>query len=346
MSEATRDMTADSEALDVLVLGGTRFVGRRLVRLLHGRGHNVTVLNRGLTEAELPPEVNRIRADRSRPDEIKSALQGRDYDAVFDISGYRPAELRPTVEALHGRVASYVFCSSVAAYASSDRAPIREDFPLNRGPEADDYGRDKVLCEDLLMERSAKDGFPVTIIRPPYVYGPHDHSELRLPGVFARLGRRRRIIVPGAGLTMAHPVHVDDLASAFAAVPGRTEATGQAYNATATEAMTVNGYLKTIASVMGVEAEVVHVEASAYGAMLDALGTDHGGRLLDYTWAGTAVYSNEKLRRELGWSPRYDLRTGIEMTYRWWLKQGWDERPRDYSSDERAWEWLGSQGLV
>ena len=316
------------------------------MRLLYGRRHNVTVLNRGLAKAELPPEVSRIRADRSRPDEMKSALQGRDYDAAFDISGYRPAELLPTVEALHGRVASYVFCSSVAAYASSDRAPIREDFPLNRGPEADDYSRDKVLCEDLLMERSAKDGFPVTILRPPYVYGPHDHNELRLPGVFARLTNRRRIIVPGAGLTIVQPVHVDDLASAFASVPGRTEALGQAYNAYATEAMTVDGCLKTIASVMEVEAEVVHVEASAYGAMLDALGSDHAGRLLDYIWAGTAVYSNEKLRRELGWSPHYDMRAGIEMTYRWWLKQGFDERPRDYSSDERAWEWLGSQGLV
>ena len=332
--------------MDALVLGGTRFVGRRLALLLHGRGHNVTVLNRGRTQADLPPEVQRIRADRSKPDEVKSALRGREYDAAFDISGYRPTELLPTVEALHGRVASYVFCSSVAVYASSDLAPIREDFPLNRGSEASDYAREKILCEDLLMERSTRDGFPVAIVRPPYVYGPKDYNEQRLPGVFSHITDGRRIIVPGDGLTMIHPVHVDDLASAFAAVPGRDEALGQTYNATATEAMTVNGYLETIASAMGVEAEIVHVEASAYSTMLVDLGTGHAGRLLDYVWREIAVYSNEKLRRGLGWSPDYDMRAGIEMTYRWWLEQGLDKQPRDYSSDERAWEWLGSQGLV
>ena len=332
--------------MDALVLGGTRFVGRRLVRLLHGHGHNVTVLNRGRTEAELPSEVKRIRADRSRPHEVKAALRGLEYDAVFDISGYRPAEVLPTVDVLNGQVSSYVFCSSVAVYASSDLAPIREGFPLKRGPGADDYAGEKILCEDMLRDRSNKDGFPVTIIRPPYVYGPYDHIMQRLPGLFARLTDRRRIIVPGDGLTMTHSVHVDDLASAFSAVSGRAEAIGQAYNATATEAMTVNGYLETVASVTGVEAEMVHVEASAYGAMLSNLGPEHTVGLLDYPWREIAVYSNEKLRRGLGWSPRYDMRAGIEMTYHWWMEHGFYKQPRDYSGDDRALEWLSSKALA
>ena len=331
--------------MDALVLGGTRFVGRRLVRLLHGQGHNVTLLNRGRTEAELPPDVKRIRADRSEPDQVKAALRGLEYDAVFDISGYRPAEVLPTVEALNGHVASYVFCSSVAVYASSDLAPIREDFPLRRSPEENDYAREKVLCEDMLMERYARDGFPVAIVRPPYVYGPYDHIEQRLPGLFARIKDLRRIIVPGDGLTMTHAVHVDDLASAFAAVAGRDEALGQAYNAASTEAMTINGYLDTVASVMGMEAETVYVEAGAYDTMLSDLGPEHSGGLPDYVWREIAVHSNEKLRRELGWSPRYDMRAGIEMTYRWWLEQGFDKQPRDYTDDDQALEWLSSKVL-
>ena len=331
--------------MNALVLGGSKFVGRRLVRLLHGRGDRVTVLNRGLTEAELPPGVDRIQADRTRPDEVKAALRGREYDVAFDISAYTPAELLPTVEALQGRVGTYVFCSTVSVYASSHVAPMREDSPRVE-PRANDYGGDKVLCEDLLMARFAEDQFPVSIIRPPYVYGPYDHSHPRLPGIFAHFTDRRRIIVPGNGLLIFHPVHVDDLATAFAAVASRDEALGQAYTASATEGMTVDGYLETAASVVGVEPEIVHVETGAYGSMLDDLGTDRTQGLLEFVRWDMAVFSNEKLRRDIGWSPRYDMRSGIAMTYQWWLEQGLDKQPRDYSSDDAAWEWLGSKGLV
>ena len=87
-------------ASKVLVLGGTRFIGLRLVHHLHGLGHVVTVLNRGQTEAALPEGVTRLRADRADPSQVSSALAGKEFDAVFDISGYQPADLEPVIESL------------------------------------------------------------------------------------------------------------------------------------------------------------------------------------------------------------------------------------------------------
>ena len=326
-----------------LVLGGTRFVGLRLVQLLHSQGHTVTVLNRGQTQAMLPEGVIRIRADRSDPDQVSAVLNGQRFDAVFDISGYKPSELQPVIDALDSNVGSYVFCSSVAVYPTSDIAPVLEDHPLNRSPEAGEYSRDKVRCEDMLLEALKRQGFPVTIIRPPYVYGPYDHIQRRLFSIFARLTQGRVAIVPGDGLALTHSVHVDDLATAFASVPDRAQAPGQAYNVTGPEAITANGYISAIAAIIGVDAEIVHVNTRDYEAMLEELSQIRTAEIFDYNWRESLVYSNEKIRCELGWLPQYSIHSGVEMTYRWWLDQGLDKERWDFSSDDQALAWLRSR---
>ena len=85
--------------MEALVLGGSRFVGLRLVQLLHAEGHTVTVLNRGATPTELPEGVATIRADREKPSEVAAALRGRTFDAAFDTSAYVAKTLKPAVEA-------------------------------------------------------------------------------------------------------------------------------------------------------------------------------------------------------------------------------------------------------
>lgn len=317
--------------MEALVLGGTQFIGLRLVRLLRGRGHRVTVLNRGRSGAALSPDITRLRADRNEPEQVAAVLRGPRYDAVFDISGYTPAQLEPVVVALEGRVGHYVFCSSVAVYELSDTAPVREDFPLVRSEKAGTYGRDKVDCEDLLLEACAQRGFPATICRPPVVYGPHNTLVEREFSFFARLTQGRPVIVPGDGLHQLHMVHADDLAAAFAAVPGRRRALGKAYTVCGDEAITAAEYVHTIGRVVGVTPEIVYVESGDYKAL--------GGRI--FPWHNSIVYSNKRARRDLDWSPGYGMSDGMAMTYRWWVEQGLDQKPWDFSREDRALEALG-----
>jgi len=318
----------------VLVLGGTKFIGLRLTGLLHYQGHSVTILNRGKSEAVLPDGVTRLRADRGDPDQVAAALRGKEYDVVFDISAYTTSDLRPVVESLQGRVGHYVFCSSVAAYAPNDIAPIREHYPLNRGPEAGHYSRNKVLCEDMLIEAFARDGFPATMVRPPYVYGPYNHTE-REPRLYARIGQGRKVLIPGEGLTQIHSVHVDDLAAAFVAIAGRDRTLGQAYNGVGDEAITENGYVAAIAEIVGRQAETVHLDHRQYAEALDLLDQSRASSVFGLLSFGpNELYSNAKLKRDTDWTPAYGIKEGLAMTHRWWRDTGRDMNEVDFSADD------------
>ena len=327
--------------MNVLVLGGSRQIGLHLVRLLHSQGHTVTVLNRGQTQVSLPTDVNKIIADRSVAEQVKTVLDGRGYDTVFDISGYRPSEIEPVLDALEGNVRHYVFCSTVAVYSPKINAmPIFEDSPLNRHQDADDYSREKILCEDLLVERFNRSGFPVTIVRPPYVYGPHDQLERRIFSIFARLSLGRKLIAPGEGHALTHTVHVDDLTSAFAAISGRADVLGQVFNVAGLEAVTFNDYVDLIAKIMGVEPQLVRVSVTDYEEMLEALTPIYSHEICDLGWKESVIYSTEGIRTQLPWLPKYDISSGIEMTYKWWLDQKLDREPWYWSADERALAWF------
>ena len=312
--------------MKMLVLGGSRFIGLHLVRLLHDQGHEVSVLNRGQTEVALPAGVKRLRADRTNPGEVKSALGRASYDAAFDISGYTPASLLPVVEALDGRVGRFVFCSTTSVYAPSEVLPIDEDFALFRTPEASQYARDKIECEDLLLGVYSR-GFPMTILRPPYVYGPDNYISEREFSFFARLTQGRNVVIPGDGLTLIHLVHVDDLVNAFTTAPEQSKALGQTYTISGPDAITANGFVKAIGEAMGVRADIVHVPPAAYDSA--------GVRAYPYEWLESRVYSIEKARRDMEWVPQYHMSDGLAMTYRWWLDQRRDSEPWDFSSEDR-----------
>ena len=339
--------------MNALVLGGTRFIGLHIVRLLHSQGHQVSILNRGQTQAELPEGVTRLYADRNDPSQLKAALKGASYDAAFDLSGYTPAALEPVVEALEGSVGHYVFCSSTAVYGAplerlnqkgvqdfpemaSGIAPVSEEYPVNRGPDAGQYAENKILCEDLLTDAYAKRNFPSTSLRVCWVYGPDNHSKVQEVSFFARLTQRRKIIVPGDGPTLFHMIYVDDLADSFLAVLGRKETLGQAYNIAEAEGTTPNGYVQAIGEAMGVTPEIVYVDSKEYEAIPKKLGLSADPRIFPYPYSYLRFYTTDKAKRDFDWSPKYNVRSGMATTYRWWLDQGLDKEAWDFSDEDRA----------
>ena len=327
-------------SMNILVLGGTVFIGLHLVQLLSRQGHAVTVLNRGVSDAVLPDGVERLYADRTDPSKMRSVLKNTSYDVVFDISCYTPEALEPVIGALDGNVGHFVFCSTTSVYAPTFLAPIQEDFPLDRRPDASDYSRNKIVCEDMLTAAVADRGFPGTILRPPYVYGPHNKIRQREFRFFARLSRGRTIIVPGDGHTLTQPVHVDDLAEAFASVPGRTHTLGQVYTVAGPQAITINGYVSTIGEVMGVSPSTLHVDDPSFESMVERLGIDPT-EIYPFEWRVSNLYSIERARRELDWKPKYEMRDGLAMTYEWWTRH--DDGEWDFSHEDRALRMVGPQ---
>lgn len=161
--------------LNVLVLGGTGFIGPHLVRRLQARGHGVVLFNRGRSNTHLFPEVERLVGDRNGD---LTALEGRRWDAVVDNSGYTPEQVRLSVDLLKDATGQYLFTSTRAVYTDYAHPVMDEDAPVGPAniPESEwrGYGPHKVLAERIVQEGF---GARALIARPPVIVGPGDRSD-------------------------------------------------------------------------------------------------------------------------------------------------------------------------
>ena len=192
----------------LLVLGGTAFLGRALVEAALARGHEVTLFNRGRTNPELFPEVERLRGDRN---EDVSALGGRDWDAVVDVATFLPRAVRLSSDALGERVERYVFVSSVSAYAdlstpASEGSPVAE--PANPDSESiEDYGPLKAECERIVQDAF---GERALVVRPGLIVGPHDPTD-RFTYWPRRVAQGGRVLAPAPPEQPVQFIDVRDL---------------------------------------------------------------------------------------------------------------------------------------
>jgi 2'-hydroxyisoflavone reductase len=196
----------------ILVLGGTRFVGRAIVDAALGRGDTVTLFNRGKTNPGLYPGVETVTGDRTGD---LAPLDGRTFDAVVDVACYEPDVARLSAQALKGRTRRYVFVSTVSVYAGQSTTEQQlEDSPLaTLKPDttefAANYGANKALCERIIQDVY---GERALIGRPGLISGPHDPTD-RFPYWPRRIARGGRVLAPGDPGDLTQVVDVRDLAA-------------------------------------------------------------------------------------------------------------------------------------
>lgn len=199
--------------MEVLLLGGTSFVGRTIVEDLLERGHIPTIFSRGRTGTDLFPGVERLVGDRDTGD--YAALEGRRWDAVVDVTAYVPRHVAEVVAALGDHRGRYLFISTGLVYdhtlATAGLTESSPRLPAHRASEEIDdetYGPLKVACEDDL---DAHFGDRLTVIRPGWVVGPHDRED-RLTYWVRRGARGGRVAVPDRLDRPAQLMDVRDLA--------------------------------------------------------------------------------------------------------------------------------------
>ncbi|WP_349367916.1 NAD-dependent epimerase/dehydratase family protein [Salinarimonas sp.] len=200
--------------MNVLVLGGSGFVGSALVPALREAGFAVTLANRGTRRV---PHTRQIVLDRDDERSV-AALGAPDapaFDLVVDTSAYTGPQAARARTALAGRVGRWIHLGSAAVYADGlDRAP-REDDPIGGAAVWGAYGLEKSDADRIHL--AAEDGVPTAILRPPYLYGPGNDND-RETFVFARALTGRPIVVPGAGAAPLQFLHVADLAAIVVAL--------------------------------------------------------------------------------------------------------------------------------
>lgn len=289
-------------SLSVLFIGGTGRISTSCVREAVRQGLDVTVLNRGRTsERTLPPGVEVVTGDIGDPESVRAALGDASYDAVVNWVNFTPDQVKRDIDLFTGRTGQYLFISSASAYQTPPtHLPVTESTPL-KNPHWQ-YSRDKIACEELLVQAYRESDFPATIIRPSHTY---DETMLPFDGGWTVVDRMRAgkpVIVHGDGTSLWTITHARDFAVGFTGLLGKEAAVGEAFHITGDEAPTWNQIFAHVADAAGVaEPNLVHVPSEAIAAAAPQWGA---GLLGDK--AHSMVFDNGKVKRLV---PEFGRRT-------------------------------------
>ena len=197
--------------MKILIIGGTRFLGRHLVNSARARGHDLTLFNRGQTNPDLFAHVDQIRGDRETELDL---LAARNWDAVIDTCGYFPRIVRLSAQALQDSVESYVYISTISAYRDFSKIGINESDPVGTIEDESmeeitetSYGPLKALCEQAVQEVF---GIGSLIIRPGLIVGPHDPTD-RFTYWAARVARGGDVLAPDRPQVLTQLIDARDL---------------------------------------------------------------------------------------------------------------------------------------
>jgi nucleoside-diphosphate-sugar epimerase len=253
-----------------LILGGTGDIGHFSALALLEAGHRVTVLNRGLTPDDLPPGVERLRADRADADALREALAGRDFDLALDTTTYTGDDARQVSELFAGRIGRYIFVSSGQVYLVRQGAarPFREEDypgplispPPNDSPDYESwlYGVDKRGAEDAFAVAWIAHRFPVTTLRLPMVASERDRRG-RVQAYVARILDGGPLLIPAErGLPLRH-VYVRDLADLVVRLTDSGHGINRAYNVSWVDSTQLEAFITLLASLMNRPVRIVRV---------------------------------------------------------------------------------------
>lgn len=317
----------------VLVIGGTLFIGRALVDQLLERGDDVVIMHRG-SGTPWGSRVGEIACDRNDIAAVKSALNGMRFDAVFDnvfdwTRGTSPAQVSAAATARIEGLRRYVFTSSVAVYPPG--GDCAEDAELVPADYANSYGALKAETERLLFALARDRGFPVTTLRPAFVYGRHNPFE-REAFFWDRLVAGRPVVIPDDGLRTMQFVNAMDVARASIFAAEKDVAIGRAYNLANYPAITQVEFVQLLARAAGTRAELVHVPRER----LIQLG---GGTMAPPYYFGayldvpSITARADRVRTDLGLELE-PLEEGFRETFQWYRAQ--KRPPADFSFYDKA----------
>ncbi|KAF5739966.1 chloroplast stem-loop binding protein of 41 kDa b chloroplastic [Tripterygium wilfordii] len=321
-------VTASAEK-KILIMGGTRFIGVFLSRLLAKEGHQVTLFTRGKapisqqlpgesdTEfAEFSSKILHLKGDRKDFDFVKSSLSAEGFDVVYDINGREAVEVEPILDALPN-LEQYIYCSSAGVYLKSDQLPHCEIDAVD--PKSRHKG--KLETESLLESR----GVNYTSLRPVYIYGPLNYNPVE-EWFFHRLKAGRPIPIPSSGIQITQLGHVKDLAEAFVQVLGNEKASKQVFNISGEKYVTFDGLARACAKAAGFpEPDIIHYNPKEFDF----------GKKKAFPFRDQHFFASvDKAKHLLGWKPEFDLVEGLTDSYNLDFGRGTYRKEADFSTDD------------
>ena len=328
--------------MDILLIGGTRFIGRALWQRLLRRGHRVTILHRGnhpLTMA--PAEIEEISWDRARFPEVPTALRGRTFDVAVDtcaneageVSRLLAASLAKRLILISSLDVYRAFGTVLADQAPTDPVPFSEDAPIrsNRYPFKDIVpGKEKYEKIDCELEALSSKQVEPVVLRLPFVYGPYDY-QCREWFFLRRFLRNKPVVLGGCGAWLGTRVYVDEVAAAVELCATHPKAIGEIYLLGEPSTPTLYQMAYQIAEAANLPGEVQEIP--------DAFLPQH---LANYiTRPQHLLVSSEKIRQELGYREQKSPRENLQETVRWHMAH-----PPHQTEDKRHEEELAEAQAI
>jgi len=305
-----------------LFIGGTGTISTAITKALAASGEwELWLLNRGHRADAVPEGVKVIVADINDTSVVESAIKGVDFDVVADFIGFIPSQVERDFRLFSGRTKQYIYISSASAYHKPQADYIMREGTSLANPYWQ-YSRDKIACENYLMEQYRKNGFPVTIVRPSHTYDERSiplgvHGAKGSWQVIRRMLDGKPVIIHGDGTSLWTFTHNTDFAKGFVGLMGNCHAIGEVFQIMSSETVTWNQAYQTIADALGVELHPYWVSSAflAGAGENDYLGSLVGDK------ACSVVFDCSKLKSIVpGFCATVSFDKGVRMAIDYILK--------------------------
>ena len=283
--------------MKVLVMGGTRFVGKSLVQKLILQNHDVDIFTRG--NKPNPKGTNLIKGDRNDIARIQK-LKNNKYDFIFDISGRELTQTKVLIENINHDFERYVYVSSAGVYKDSQELPINEKDPIDENSRH--IG--KYETEQWLIDNK----IPFTSFRPTYIYGPGNYNKIE-NWFFERIVSKKKVPIPFDGSVITQLGHVSDLTDALIKCLRNVKTKNNIYNCSGERGITIKGLILMCADVCNVDRNNIELVSFDYRKLDQKSRKSFPIRLTNYQ---TSI---SKIKEDLDWEPKFNLLSGLKNSF-------------------------------
>lgn len=293
----------------VLIMGGSYFIGKKIVDVMLEKGYCVYTLNRG-TKKEVDFRIKHIKCDRNNAEEMRIKLCNLSFDIIIDVSALNREQLEILMDSINCKeIEKFIFISSSAVYdVENISIPYSEDDEINENKYWTFYGKNKIEAEKYLIEKFTQIDTKLSIIRPPYVYGENNYAP-RETFIFEHIENDKPIIIPNIGDTKLQFIYTDDLANIISELIERDDLSISVYNVGNKQYLTIKEWIKVCEEVVGKKANIVE-----YNYKENMTNVREFFPFFDYDNVLNVSKINEIVDKET------DIFVGLKRTYSWYLE--------------------------
>lgn len=283
--------------MKALLIGGTGVISTSISNLLIEQGWELYILNRGSKNQCLPEGVQFLQTDIHDEQQVAKLIMPLKFDVVADFIAYLPSHIERDYRLFKNKTKQFIFISSASIYQKPlSYYKVTESTPLNNPYW--EYSRNKITCENELLQKYREKDFPITIVRPSQTYDEHIipvglHGKKGSWQVIKRMITGKPIIIHGDGTSLWTLTHARDFAKGFVGIMGNAHAIGETIHITSDEVLSWNQIYESIANALGVQINVIHIASE----FLAACSTEDLKGSLIGDKAHSIVFDNSKIKR-------------------------------------------------